>query len=627
MIDFNSLEDMVKRYATLFKNNYKFMDSRPTFKTDVEYHDTYLAGVAFRDRVVIHAEPDGKFPERIFAEKAPNQTKKEYDYIKGNYKQNTLPVYIDFQSTVSRAWSDGNWDISFKDEKDNVEDSLQYYLETEINLFGSIENYWKQLITHMRNVDPNAVVAVRPEALEMIVDEAGNFVIDSSKRVRPQPYFYRCDQVLFRDEKLGYLILTDEKCDVEYAGKIQKIGLVLEFYDDTTVYRIMQTGKLIDWNFTTEIFFVHGEGVIPVTTLKAIPKLIGRKLVYMPEFLYACDNLDLALMNAQYLQCSISLVNFPYRVMVGGECTYAEKDDSNGQYNNCVDGWITRIYEDRQSRHQCPACFGSGLKDRVSQVGGVLLLSKEDWSGSGDKSFADKAMYYVSPNTENLEFTKVKILEDLEAARRIMHLQTSTTEVKANSSGTATGQMMDERAKDAFVKPISDNLFSSLEFTIDRIGWQRYGAAYEAPVIIYPNTFGYNTEQDYLKQLTEARAAGMPSFLIYTIFLKFLKTLYFHEQETTDIFRLIISADRILTMSNDEANLRLSKGLIEKWEVVLHDSAINFVNELRVEAPNLFDLDLQEQITKLKDKAKALSDSIKSESQTNQQNIITEIIG
>ena len=312
--------------------------------------------------------------------------------------------------------------------------------------------------------------------------------------------------------------------------------------------------------------------------------------------------------------------------MVGGECTYSEKGE-NGDYNNCTGGWITTITEEGQGRHMCPACFGSGLKDRVSQVGGVLLLSKEDWSGSGDKSFADKAMYYVSPNTDNLEFTKVKILEDLEAARRIMHLQTSTTEVKANSSGTATGQMMDERAKDAFVKPISDNLFSSLEFTIDRIGWQRYGAAYEAPVIIYPNTFGYNTEQDYLKQLTEARAAGMPSFLIYTIFLKFLKTLYFHEQETTDIFRLIISADRILTMSNDEANIKLSKGLIEKWEVVLHDSAINFVNELRVEVPSLFDMDLQEQITKLKDKAKALSDSIKSESQTNQQEIITNIVG
>ena len=29
MIDFNSLEDLVKRYATLFKNNYKFTDSRP----------------------------------------------------------------------------------------------------------------------------------------------------------------------------------------------------------------------------------------------------------------------------------------------------------------------------------------------------------------------------------------------------------------------------------------------------------------------------------------------------------------------------------------------------------------------------------------------------------------------
>lgn len=624
MIQIDELENLVKKYALIFKKNTTIQDGKPMLKKNIDFHDTYLASVNFRDRVIIHAEVGG-FPSWLFENRAPNQTQKEFDYIKGNYKQNTLPVYSDYFSTVSRAWSDGNWSIEYG-QTDN-EEPLERYLENDIRLFGSIENYFKAAITHLRNIDPNGVIAVRPEFIERIETEQGMFVIDSSKMVRPQPFFYRCDQVIYRNSRVGYLILTDEKVSVEYGGSMREIGYVMEFYDDTTVYRITQTGKYIDWNFNIEVFFVHGEGIVPVTELKAIPKLIERELLYMPEFLYACDNLDLALINAQYLQCSIALVCFPYRVMVGGECTFSEYDESNGQYNDCNGGWITRILDDKQVRHQCPACLGSGMKDRVSQVGGVLLLNKEDWTGSGDKAFADKAMYFVSPDVAPLEFTKRKITEDIESARRIMHLHTSTTEVKANPSDTATGQVMDEKAKDAFVKPISDNLFSAFEFTINRIRYQRYGSEYPEPVIQYPNTFNYNTEADYLTQLSEAQKAKLPPFLINHIFLKYLRTLYFTEEKTNNVFFLIVSADRLLSMSSDEANIKETKGTVERWEIILHDSAINLVEQLLMEDDKFFDKDLSEQIAMLQQKAKDLAASIVTTSQLNQQNLISAIVG
>lgn len=624
MIQINELEELVGEYAAIFKKNTSIQDGKPVLKTGISYYDTYLAAVLFRDRVAIHAEVGG-FPSKLFESRAPNQTQKEYDYIKGNYKQNTLPVYSDYFSTVSRAWSDGNWSIDYG----NVDgsDTLEEYLEKDIRLFGSIDNYFKAAITHLRNIDPNGVIAVRPEYLEMVETEDGKIVVDSSQMVRPQPFFYRCDQVIYRNSRKGYMILTDDKSMVEYGGKKQKTGFVMEFYDDAIVYRITQIGKFIEWNFTIEEFFIHEEGVIPVTELKAIPKLVERDIVYMPEFLYACDNLDLALMNAQYLQCSIALVCFPYRVMVGGECSFSEYDDTNGQYNTCNGGWIERVTEDSQSRHICPACLGSGLKDRVTQVGGVLLLNKEDWSGSGDKAFADKAMYFVSPDVEPLEFTKRKITEDIESARRIMHLHTSTTEVKANPSDTATGQVMDEKAKDAFVKPISDNLFSAFEFTINRIRYQRYGEEYPAPVIMYPNTFNYNTEADYLIQLGEAQKAKLPPFLINHIFLKYLKTLYFTEEKTNNVFFLIVSADRLLSMSSEEATIKESKGTVERWEIILHDSAINFVEELLIADEKLFEKPLTDQIVLLQQKAKDKAASIVTVSQLNQNNIITSIVG
>jgi len=622
MIPISDLQSIVEQTTLKIKKNIKVENQKAVIKGVIDFHDTYSIACAYRDRVRIHAEVGG-FPANLFLQRAPNQTDKEFDYIKGNYKQNTLPVYTDFHSTISRAWSDGNWSISYKeDDAAFKENTLQDYLEKKIELFGSLENYWKSAITHLRNVDPNGVVAVRPESIEGIEDEDGNFIADSSVLPEPQPYYYRCDQVLYRNPKVGYLILTDEKANVIYYDKPMNIGLVMEFYDEKTIYKIKQVGKWTDWQFQIEEFFVHNEGVIPVAELKAIPQLIERNIVYMPEFLYACDNLDLALVNAQYLQVSIANSCFPYRVMVGNSCDFQDKDTETGQILNCESGYIS--YPD-QTRRQCPSCHGSGLKDRVSPMG-VLLLSKEDWSGQGDKSFADKAMYYVSPDVDALNFVKVKVLEDLEASRRIMHLHTSTTEVKANSSNTATGQQLDQKAQYAFIKPISDNLFSSFEFTIDRIGFQRYGEKYEKPTVTYPNTFDYNTEQDYLTQLSSAQKSGLPPFIIYTIFHKFLRTLYYYEQETTDVFRLIVSADRILTMPSDEAELKLAKGLVERWEIVLHDSAITFVDELRSENPSLFEMDLKDQVSMLHEKAKAFTDAIVSPSQNIQQSVKDNIL-
>lgn len=622
MILLKDLESLVAEMAKKLKENTKIENKKSLIKGVIDFHDTYTIACSYRDRVKTHAEVGG-FPANLFLERAPNQTDKEFDYIKGNYKQNTLPVYTDFHSTVSRAWSDGNWSINYKEDAAIFqEDTLQNYLEKKIELFGSLENYWKAAITHLRNVDPNGVVATRPESIAGVEIDGGEIIADSTVLPEPQPYYYRCDQVIYRNPKVGYLILTDERIPILYADKMMNIGFVMEFYDETTVYRIKQTGKYTDFKFETKVFFVHNEGVIPVTELKAIPQLVERNIVYMPEFLYACDNLDLALVNAQYLQVSIANSCFPYRVMVGNSCDFQDKDTETGQVLNCESGYIS--YPD-QTRRPCPSCHGSGLKDRVSPLG-VLLLSKEDWSGSGDKSFADKAMYYVSPDVDALDFVKKKVLEDLEASRRIMHLQTSTTEVKANPNDTATGQQIDQKAQYAFIKPISDNLFSGFEFTIDRIGYQRYGEKYQKPTVTYPNTFDYNTEQDYLKQISEAQKAGLPPFIIHTIFHKFLRTLYYYEQTTTDVFRLIVSSDRILTMPSDEAEAKLAKGLVEKWEIVLHDSAVTFVDELRKEYPDLFEQDLSQQIELLQGKAKDLAKSIVSPSQSLQTSVKENIL-
>lgn len=591
----------------------------------IDFHPTYTLGVSYAERVRIHAEIGG-FPAELFLKRAPNLTDKEYTYIEGNYKQNTLPVYMDYNSTVNRAFNDGGWSITYNGDADsfvNNGETLQLYIETKIKKYGSIENFVKYTVSHLKAIDANGIIAIKPSDIYFSneVDNEGVPVIDTTRLFEPQPYYYRSDQVLARSIDEYYLVLLDERTWVEYGNTKKKCGFAFEFYDTQNIYSIKQVGKYLDFQFEISVYFNHAWNRVPCIELKGVPQVVSNEVVWQSPFLYACDNLDLALMNAQYLQVSIANSCFPYRVMVGSQCDYTEVGDDGVQlacYNGSVQGGITK--------KQCPSCHGSGLKDRVSPMG-VLLLSKEDWSGSGDKAFADRAMYYVSPDVSALEFVSEKIDKDIDVSRKILHLHTSNSNVKGSDDMTATGMGIDLKAMYAFIKPISDQMFDVFMFCIDAIGWMRYGEAYKAPTLAYPVTFDYNTESDYMTQISEAQKAGLPPFVIHSNIYKYLNTLYYNEKKTAEVFTLIVHSDRLLSLSQDDINLKLTRGLVEKWEAVLHDSAITFVSELETEDPKFFEKDFADQKAALIEKAKSVTIGIKSTTGALSDTLINEATG
>ena len=108
----------------------------------------------------------------------------------------------------------------------------------------------------------------------------------------------------------------------------------------------------------------------------------------------------------------------------------------------------------------------------------------------------------------------------------------------------------------------------------------------------------------------KAILAKQPPFVIQSIIYKYLQTLHYPDVQGQKVFNLISQADRLLTMTLDEINLKLSKGLVDKWEVVLHDSAINFVNELTMANPNFFEQDFEAQKEALIAKAKEVAAAI-----------------
>jgi hypothetical protein len=77
--------------------------------------------------------------------------------------------------------------------------------------------------------------------------------------------------------------------------------------------------------------------------------------------------------------------------------------------------------------------------------------------------------------------------------------------------------------------------------------------------------------------------------------------------DTAKVSELITNADRLLTLSSEEVVQRKAQGAIDNWELVLHDSAFKLVNDLIDEDPNFLNLELNEQIKRLEDKAKSIT--------------------
>ena len=115
------------------------------------------------DSILPHAR-SGVYPSHLLSVRAPNQTEAQAKYIKANYKPTTLNVFEDFKSTVSRSFADQNWSLRVNPEKDEryKEESFDEYINAQIQKYGSIEMFVKQMLPTLTLMDANGIIAVRP---------------------------------------------------------------------------------------------------------------------------------------------------------------------------------------------------------------------------------------------------------------------------------------------------------------------------------------------------------------------------------------------------------------------------------------------------------------------------------
>jgi hypothetical protein len=587
-----------------------------------DYYNGYKLSVKWLDQIRTHAQK-GVFPYELFEKTAPNQTPKEAEYVRANYKQTTLQVFKDMVDTYGRAYHENNWSISYTPDADqyvNTDTTLARYLDSDFPEYGSLDNFVFMFLPPLKLMDAMGVVAVMPYELDT-VEIDGEEVLNPDELVEPYTKFYHTTRVLAFDEEYA-VIESEERSEVEYNNKMVMEGAVFLIFDDQWIYKAIQVGKKVDNQFEVIEWFNHATDMLPVKRVDGISIQIDEVMMQQSPFLYATDILDEVLLDSALLRGIKPTCTYPYRVMIGDPCQFQIRID--GENLTCDGGFH---YRHDGTKTLCPDCNGTGMKDRISPYG-TLLIKPQTSTTAGDNISPDSAIFYAAPSTETPRFLREEIAHNMNAAYEMLHLKKTNNKVQGGEGITATEAASDQKALIAGIKQNCMQLFDMYEWCIDMIGLMRYGENYRKPVIKRPVNYDFYLESDYLAQINEAIAAKQPPFVIQSIIYKYLQTLYYPDVQGQQIFNLISQADRLLTMTLDEINLKLSKGLVDKWEVVLHDSAINLVNQLMMENPAFFEQDFDTQLQQLVAKAKEISGAIAltTPSGFNAQNLVSNIV-
>lgn len=570
---------------------------------DIGAHDLYGMAVEMAEHISYHAVK-GKFPEEIFKYRSPNQTDVELKYIKENYKQHTLPVFLDYISTITRPFGDGNWSIAYREEEDifkTAEETYQKYVESELPIYGSLENFVKFILPTIKSIDANGFLAVRPKDIDYKDDGEGNPVIDDEKLYKPTIYYFESKSVVDYKHNEYYLFLSKEKSIVIYGNKKELTGTVFELYTKDAVFFIKQYGRKSDNLFEVIEYYRHNLNECPVHQLMGVPNLHGEEILWQSPFLYCTDLLDVVTMNANWLQASINKCVYPHIVMFGNICEFK---DSEG--NKCQGGYL---YPNGH-KTTCSACNGQGLTSRLSPLGTLLLAPSSKFEVGEEKSTQDP-LRFISPEVHTLEFIEKKIENDTLKARSILHLRNKNSSTVTIGDKTATEVFDDAKATSSFVMPISNQIFTLFEWLANMIGMQRYGDKFQEPEFSYPKTCDFKSPEDYLTDISNAIKNNLPPSFIQTILMQYINSFYGDNEKTTVMFRLVMTSDRLFGLSQDEINMKLARGTAAKWEDILHTSILNFINDSLDSDKEFLNKDIESQVKLLHDIAKAKEDEIR----------------
>ena len=541
----------------------------------------------------------GIFPSKLIANNKPLQTQDEFDYIRNTYQPITKDTFIEFSNTVKRSLMNGK--IVFKSPDNQLSEDYEKYLKEDLKEYQSFKLF-ALAMTDEKLIDANGITGVWVDFdTEEMEDEGERFdmIVGS---VRPFPVMYTVEQVVYSDDN-EYIVELAKRSYVKYGGNDKKHGRIYRYFGKDFLFEAKQVGKYIDDVFELSYAFDHGLGYTPASKLMGNPNIMDNELYYNSIFNIAVPHLNNAALDSANLVVIKNKSVYPTRVVVREKC------DFSNEVGSCDGGQIT--WMDGESlvanKQTCPNCRGTGYHGVFGAMS-ELIVNKTPSGIDDDRSnnvTAQNAMAYVSPPIDTPKFLAEEIEKALNKSQEVLHLK---AEPRSTGDISATEKNRDVKNTEAFIKPISDQIWYLVELIINSMGAIRYGVEeYQEfkPSITTPVTFDLLTPEDYLQEIKEAKEAGLPSMIVQSMVTDYYMALAKDNPDEAKIYYLAVQADRLLGMTVEEIVLGLSRGLIKPWEAVLHQSVLFFIEKAIMEDDEFLEKEVSEQKLVLETMAKA----------------------
>lgn len=563
-------------------------------KPHIVYSEEHAKKVELSDRVAVHCEI-GKFPEKLFITRAPNQTTQEFDYIKANHKTVSFPVWVKYLGVLNRIWADQNWSIHWPDASDSERD----YIYKEIPFYGSTENFFKTLITPIKGKDANAVMVVKPYEIPVLVDDEGEPVLDADNDLQidptakpiTYPVIYPSIRVIkFVKDRYALVELTERSQIL--VGKEKKYeGRVYELYDENRIIRIVQVGKQDKPEFKSSVYWTHNLGYLPVWEMQGVPIEFEDRILWQPPFMAAVESLDLMLLDNSYLITQKAAHAYQQKWEVSNTCEHV--DD---QWGMCVSGYLGT----GEDRHKCAGCNGTG-KQRPSILG-VYQVAAPDANNPSIGNVPIPPFGWVAPNPEILMFLVDELKRHLDDAESILNLKSSDSNAKGDE--TALGKQIDREELFSFLLSVANQTFELFVNCNKAVIEMRFGKGAKLPDVSSPKNFTLRTEQDITEEIVSAKEGGAPDSVIRNLLLEWVSIRFNDGGKVMKITEIAFAADKLATLSSSEITAKVIAKTVSAWQDTLHTFVYSYIDFFLRTDSKWFDKKIEDQVKDLENKAK-----------------------
>ena len=573
-----------------FKNGYNinsYYDRLPAF------NHLYKETIRQHDIVSVHSKL-GVFPYEILRSKAPNQSPEEWEYQMGLYESYTNSTWNRAKNKTKIIANKQNYSITGWDEEQKP------YFYTDYPEYHNIESFFFDIVRDRKIDYPNQILLIKPDDIPGYYDEDEIFHADQSELISPVAYIIDEINIVEFDENEYLLIISDKS--VKYVGidgKMRYDGIEFEFFDKNSYWKIKQVGvenKKPVFEYT--LMYEHNWGYLPAR------KLVGKPVVsedgdvyYHSWFIDAVPDLNDVIRLSSNLMMSTYKLAFPIIIAVVDRCNYT---DHLGQSCNNGRLWMA----DKGVFGECPSCNGTGKQSSHSPTG-VYEIAATRGVGQENNLAMSPPIQFAAPDSNILEYTKLQIEEKKRSAFSFLF---ESEEAKSN---TATGSALEKEEFHSFLLQFSNELFDLMEFTIEAIGFMRYGEAFKMPSIRRPTYFSFRTNNDITVEIGEALKNNLPQPYIKELINESTNTRFNTNAEAEYETELAMQIDRL--WSKDSMTIRTMIGVTcTKVEAIIHDSFSTFYKQIidEIGFDTFYDLTIDEKKQLFINKAQQVADTL-----------------